>query len=281
MQLTINNTSFVIVSYNNFELLNRCIQSINVQTGPFNIIVIDNNSDKECIEQIKKIEGIELIVNLENVGFGKACNLGMDLALKNNSTFVYLLNQDARLDKPEHLLKLTEVANDNKSIALLSPLQLEKPGQFEYNFSGFLKKNKVVPSFSGDRVYEVDFVNAASWFIKVREIETRFDPDFFMYGEDHHFTKVIKKAGFKIGIYEGCSVFHPKEKKYEDDPAINQKVHFGYYLSEWKIPIAYNSKLHLLITLIKKCLKNTEGKDGWAWFYFKTAAILFFRLYKL
>lgn len=36
-----------------------------------------------------------LIENHENLGFGKANNIGIEIALKNNANFVFLLNQDA------------------------------------------------------------------------------------------------------------------------------------------------------------------------------------------
>lgn len=279
MQVNNNLTSFVIISYNNYQAISKCIKSIIKQTGNLKIIVIDNNSEIECLNLVKKIDGIELIENTRNLGFGKACNQGIELAIKFGSPYIYLLNQDAWLDNPSHLTKLLAGSSASKC-AIISPLQLDESEEFEHNFLAILKKYKVKPNPGGNRVLNIDFINATAWFMKINEIKTRFDPDFFMYGEDYHFAKEIHSNHLRIGIFEGCTVYHNKDKKYEDDLSVLKLVEYGFLLSEWKIPKWYKSKFVVFGVLVKKIIIKLGSSDGWAWYFFKCGLIFLFGLYK-
>ena len=86
----------VIVNWNAGHLLYECVESIISHGGTFvsRIIVVDNNSSDNSVEFVKDLSQVDLIEAQENLGFGKACNLG---ARYSASEFILFLNPDARI----------------------------------------------------------------------------------------------------------------------------------------------------------------------------------------
>ena len=86
----------VIVNWNSGTQLKECMQSIekakkdNCKINK--VIVVDNASSDNSLNDITIINlQIEIIRNNENLGFGKACNIG---AANLNNDFVLFLNPD-------------------------------------------------------------------------------------------------------------------------------------------------------------------------------------------
>ncbi len=83
-----------------FELLERCLDSIPEAVGNFdyNVICVDNNSPKkeEADEfYLQKKGKVFVIRNKENFGFPKACNQGVR---RKSSPLIFLLNSDVILE---------------------------------------------------------------------------------------------------------------------------------------------------------------------------------------
>lgn len=87
-------TSIIILTYNNLSLTKGCIESIFKYTGKdsYEIIVVDNASTDDTVAYLKEQKDIKTIFNSENVGFPKGCNMGIQLASKDND--ILLLNND-------------------------------------------------------------------------------------------------------------------------------------------------------------------------------------------
>ena len=81
----------VIVNWNSGAYLKTCIESIN---NEFQIIVVDNNSTDNSVSSISAFKNVTLLRQSENLGFGKACNIGANLA---KSDFILFLNPDAAI----------------------------------------------------------------------------------------------------------------------------------------------------------------------------------------
>lgn len=87
-------TSIIILTYNNLSLTKGCIESIFKYTekDSYEIIVVDNASTDDTVAYLKEQKDIKTIFNSENVGFPKGCNMGIQLASKDND--ILLLNND-------------------------------------------------------------------------------------------------------------------------------------------------------------------------------------------
>lgn len=90
--------SIIIVNYNTKELIKNAIQSVFDKTEniDYEIIVIDNASQDGSVEDLKNTfqEKIKIIESKENLGFGRANNLGIKQA---QGKYIFLLNSDIEL----------------------------------------------------------------------------------------------------------------------------------------------------------------------------------------
>ena len=89
--------SVIIVNYNTVELTKQCILSIYNQTKDvnFEIIVVDNNSEDNSVKIIENnFPQVILINNSDNIGFGRANNLGVEIA---KGKYIFFLNSDTIL----------------------------------------------------------------------------------------------------------------------------------------------------------------------------------------
>jgi len=105
--------SIIIPVYNQCEHTFRCLESIlKNSTVPYEVILVDNASDKSTAQMLDAMEGIRVIHNKENQGFVIACNEGAKAGEGKNYLF---LNND------------TEVTQGWLE-AMLSPLEDRKAG---------------------------------------------------------------------------------------------------------------------------------------------------------
>ena len=71
--------SIVILSYNNRQLTQQCIESIR-ETTPASareIVIVDNNSQDDSVEYLRQQDDIVLVENDFNAGFPGGCNIGI------------------------------------------------------------------------------------------------------------------------------------------------------------------------------------------------------------
>jgi GT2 family glycosyltransferase len=204
------NIYVLIVTYNGMNWIQTCLQSLIRSNIHLNLVVIDNNSTDDTLEAIKENHpDITVIKQKENLGFGAANNIGMRYALSMNADAVFLLNQDTKIDRDtvEKLLYLSDKFSD---YGILSPLQLDYSGQFLEECFYYFVTNSPDNSFISDailgrplqEIYQVPFVQAASWFIPKRTLKIvgGFDPIFFHYGEDNNYCQRVIYHGLKIGV---------------------------------------------------------------------------------
>lgn len=114
----------VIVSYNFEPWIDKCLPSVLASSIPTTIMVIDNYSSDNTVARIQQdYPQVLLIENKENLGFGKANNVGLTYALKNNYNYAFLLNQDAWIEK-QMLEKLIVASEANPNFGIISPVHL-------------------------------------------------------------------------------------------------------------------------------------------------------------
>ena len=89
----------IIVTYNGAPWIERCLHDLFESDLETEVIVVDNASSDNTLELLHSFENIHLVKNIENVGFGQANNVGIDLAMKQGADFIFLLNQDAYVFK--------------------------------------------------------------------------------------------------------------------------------------------------------------------------------------
>ena len=87
--------SIIVVTYNSQAVIANCLNYIRKQSySSYEVIVVDNASSDKTLELLSKYSWIKLIRNIENLGFSKANNQGVEQA---KGEFILLLNPDAFL----------------------------------------------------------------------------------------------------------------------------------------------------------------------------------------
>jgi GT2 family glycosyltransferase len=119
--------SVIILNYNGGSVLQNSIQSVlKSNYSNFNIIVIDNNSTDNSFQSVKKCfannSAIEFICNRKNLGFGAGNNVGIKLAFQKGADFVFLLNNDAEVQKNTLKNLILAMQRSKKNVGLASPL---------------------------------------------------------------------------------------------------------------------------------------------------------------
>lgn len=211
----------VIVTFNGMKWIEKCLASLMNSAIPLSIIVIDNNSTDDTVSFIKNnFKNVLLFEQTKNLGFGKANNLGISYALRQNADFVFLLNQDAWIEQ-DTIENLIAAYQKEQQYGIVSPMHLNGKGDaLDYKFSLYINPSRCKNIYSDiylknikTTIYEADFVNAAAWLISRECIEKvgGFNPSFFHYGEDDNYIQRIKFHSFKLGILPNSAIFHDRE----------------------------------------------------------------------
>ena len=209
----------VVVTYNGMNWLDRCLGSIRTSNMPADVIVIDNGSkDGTCQYVPSAFPEVNFICTGENLGFGKANNIGFRYALEQGYDYVYLLNQDAWVF-PDTFGVLADAMDADDSLGILSPMQMAASGDRPDPRFGIRCPEDALQDIKADgtsgRVYEVEFVMAAHWMVSMKCLSKvgGFSPAFPHYGEDDNFIHRARYKGFKVGIHSGAKAIHDRENR--------------------------------------------------------------------
>lgn len=222
--------SIIIVNYNTLEVTNNCISSIFALTNAidFEVILVDNASTDGSKEFFENNPNITYIYSNENLGFGKANNLGAHIA---KGEFLFLLNSDTILIE-NSIQKLYKFFADNENklkIGVLGCLLIDEnksingfgdvfPDIISFNrdnirtlpvFGKYLKKKSTIYAFNNE-YFEIDYVLGADMLIR-KSLFTQvngFDPQYFMYFEESDLQLGIARLNYKNYIYTGTKIIH-------------------------------------------------------------------------
>ncbi len=198
--------------------LNKCLESLEKSDYPTSIIVVDNASSDGSQDFIRNnFPNVTLITSPDNLGFGRANNLGIDRALKAGADYYFLLNQDAFIS-PDVIYKLIDVHLRHDSFGILSPMHFAGDEiQLDYGFDALLKKflSKDYQKIRRDcecKLYSIEFVNAACWLLSVHCIHKNggFNPIFSHYGEDNEYTSRAHFKKLGVGIVSNTRIIHDR-----------------------------------------------------------------------
>ncbi len=120
--------SVVMVTLNAWEWTRRAIAALLEHTGaPLELIVVDNASTDGTLEGLEAVEGLTLVRNPANAGFGPAANQGAHLA---RAPLLLFLNTDTQVH-PGWLPPLRAVLEADPGVAAASPRLLHLDGSLQ------------------------------------------------------------------------------------------------------------------------------------------------------
>ncbi|SNB07189.1 Glycosyl transferase, group 2 family protein [Flavobacterium psychrophilum] len=210
--MALNKKIFVIiVTYNGSKWIEKCINSLLRSIYPINILVVDNCSTDDSVELLKRFSEIHLIQSKENLGFGKANNIGIDYALNNKADYVFLLNQDTWVFD-DTISNLVVMAQNNPSFGIVSPMHFS--GDEKTLDKGFVTYyNRNIEENAGKKIAIVPFVNAAAWLVSSACLQKvgGFESLFGHYGEDRNYCDRVLYHQFQIVIAKNAKICHDRK----------------------------------------------------------------------
>jgi GT2 family glycosyltransferase len=212
----------IVVTYNGLAWINKCLKSLLNSSIPLKIIVIDNCSSDGTTNIVQQeFPEITLIKSKENIGFGKANNIGIIKAIEDDADFIVLVNQDVWIEM-NTVEVLINIAEKNPQFGILTGLHLDGLNEeLDFNFSKLLHPD-ITPDFISDHIlnkpkilYESEFINAAFWLITRQCYNSvgLFEPLFKMYGEDYNYVDRVHYKGFKVGVSSSTAISHDRKKR--------------------------------------------------------------------
>jgi len=213
--------SLIIVNWNKKNDLLECLESVQkLNYSNFNTIVVDNGSIDDSLEMIKQnFSKVFLIKNKKNLGFAKGNNQGIELALRKGADYVFLLNNDAVIEK-NCLRELVKVVESNKKYGVLGPKiyyfsvpnRIQSVGEIFIRSLGltFHRERKKFDKGQFNSITEVDFISGCAMLLKTEAIKKvgLFDELFFSYLEDLDLCYRLKKKGYKTIVVPTAKVWH-------------------------------------------------------------------------
>lgn len=235
--------SIIIVNYNTCELTTQCIESIIAKTVgiSYEIIVVDNASKEiKCIEELSKEKHFLLIKAGENLGFGRANNLGVRYA---KGKYILFLNSDTILNNNAiYMLHKFYVNNKEKMhlgvIGCYLNNAYKELGQSSVTFpkcyspivrvsNKILKCLHLTEKSVFDECVErkVDGIIGADMFMDIAVFKEigGFDDMFFLYGEEVELQKRISNNGYNQYLISGPEITHL------EGGSNNRKRHMSFF----------------------------------------------------
>lgn len=232
----------VLLNWNSAEETMAAVTSVERMDYPnYRILIVDNGSEDDSLERLRPLarDGIELLESPVNTGYTGGCNLGMRRALERNADYVWLLNNDAIVDKGT-LSSIVELAETDEAIGLVTPL-IAALDEDRLTFAGGVIS---IPKGLYNETH--DPAVAAEWSAKypdaglvigtamlaraelIRKIGL-LDERFFAYFEDIDYSARSTGAGFRNVVDANSTVRH-LEKNRNTRP-LEIKPHYWYYMA--------------------------------------------------
>lgn len=211
----------IIVNWNSRADVLECVASLEQSTYPnLHVVVVDNGSVDGSVAALRReYPAVTVIENGANLGFGRACNVGMAHALEGGADYFFLLNSDLKIDPPavEELVALSE---EDRSIGIAGPVVYDyaRPDVIQ-QFGGFAELTRA--QVRGLYEWEVDvgqmppqqevtFIGGGIMFIRAALAQQvgGYDPMFFLYCEEVDLGQRVLRAGYKMVVSSRARVWH-------------------------------------------------------------------------
>ncbi len=235
--------SIIIVSFNSWNLLKKCLDSICLSDSiKKEIIIVDNASSDETRDMLKKNykKNYKFILNDQNIGHPKAVNQGFKAAI---GEYILLLDSDTELKK-DTIQILIGYLDKNPDVSMISPLTLNSDGTIQMtarNFPSvinglfgrrslltkffpnnfFSKKYLLNNNYDLKKPFKVDQISAACMFFRKNLLDEvgYFDEKYQGYWVDTDWCKRIKLHKKNIYCIPKAVLYHHEQNK------VSQKKH--------------------------------------------------------
>lgn len=263
--------SAIVVSHNSEAFLGYCLSSLQSAFDGFDgeIIVVDNASKINPSHLMReKYPNVRWQENDQNLGFGKACNQGADLAKYSHLLFV---NPDTLIPSGSLRAFLQNMSTHTNlglcGCKILNPdgsLQRAARRSFPTPIAAIGHLLRVDSLWPESRIFgqynmtyiddsttiKVDAVSGSFFCVgrDVYESVNGFDEDFFLYGEDLDLSFRVQAAGFVNSYFPQTHVVHVKGHSSKSKPWFS---YFHFYLAMLVFVRKHKSRIGVPLFLLQ------------------------------
>ncbi len=252
--------SVIVVTYNNLELTQACLASLDAHSHYDNIeiIVVDNasrdGSPDFLADWVKQAGSRKLVLNADNKGFAAANNQGLAMA---GGDFLVLLNNDTYVT-PGWVRTMVNHMRRNPCLGLLGPVTNNIGNEARIDISYETMDEMIVRSaaYTCRRAGRIFPLRTAAFFCvmiprktyeTVGPLDEAFGRGFF---EDDDYCRRVEQLGLQVACAEDVFIHHQlsasfgklkqqdRQKLFEENRKIYEKK-----WGEW-IPHNYRNPLH-------------------------------------
>lgn len=222
-----------ILNYNGHQRLKKVIPSIIGQKYPqLEILVIDNGSIDGSIDYLNGFKEITVFRNQENLGYGKAKNMLVDLS---SGEFILMLDNDIELTDTHVLSELLDFYNTIENISFLSIPLLDidnRSSTIHYGlYYSSVKKPLHIDDIRSTNHYSPGgFIGGCVFFKK--EIFMKlgaYDNKYPIHNDDYDLSARAQIHGYKIIVWTKHYAIHHGIEHYDNVKHITWRSQ--YYLS--------------------------------------------------
>ena len=275
--------SIILVNWNNFEDSAECLESLKECTYPnYEVIVVDNGSNGNDARLLRErfADYIRLIENKSNIGFAGGCNIGIQDALKGDTEYVLLLNNDT-IVKPNFLDKMVNVVQGDKQVGIAGGkiLCYEFPDTIWFGGGIVDYKTGNTPIIGSgekdkgqyDNVTEVDWICSCYMFIS-RDLLKQvglFDEIYFFGWEDADLCVRAARNGYKVKFVPESKIWHKgwgrvKQRRLQGRPLYYAtRGHFFFMDKHFSRTQLLSSWLHFIIKFPRFVWEYARITEQW------------------
>lgn len=232
--------SVVIVTYNSAGVIDECLSFLaSASPGDLDVVVIDNASTDDTLERLARWDQVHVVRNTENVGFARAVNRAVRVAVPPGRPIV-ILNPDAVI-QADALGGL--VGSLASAPGIVAPSITQPQGRLRISSAGRSPTTwRMFTHFSGlsilpGAVWEghylrssrvrsdraVDWATGACLAISREAWDAvgGFTERWFMYAEDVHLCEHVRAAGYQVTIRPSLTATHLVGHSSESESRIN------------------------------------------------------------
>lgn len=294
--------SYLIVTWNNADIIGECIDTLFAHSPWDNeVIVVDNDSADGTAQTIRERYGdkVKLIEAGANLGFSKANNLALEHA---TGDYIFYTNPDVVFIE-DVVTPMVQILDTHPEVGIVSPMLLYRDLSYQVSTCNFpsaskvfwddLQLYKLLPDYlrakyaqaqyrkGGNRF--VDWTYGAAQLCRTEDVRAigGYPDEYFMYGEDAAFCMaMLDKRGKKtyylgnsrlvhLGGYSEAKVLNSKKPMYVTRANLYfvKKYYgnarlFGYRVMLFTAAILKHAVFSIKC-LVSKNQKNKNGKTKW------------------
>ena len=231
---------FITVNYYSAQLIQKLVASISTSSvHNYQIVIVNNSPDDLAVHSLASASVLVLEAG-ENIGFGRACNLGLQWVYERDpQAIAWLINPDAYLP-PQTLAKAEKFLKTYHHLSIIGTVVYEPGGQVWFGGGQYRAETGSISALDlfahqpEVDYLDCDWVTGCSFLINLRNFAVcpTFDDAYFLYYEDFDFCRRYASQGHKIVITNQLSVIHQPSSITNQHVLIKVKYStFGYLLT--------------------------------------------------